>query len=82
MRYTEPDAERPFRTPWVPFVPLAGIFTCLLLMFSLPVENWVRLVVWLLVGLGIYFGYGRRHSILARKQLRAERSKAQLTADA
>ncbi|HEV8377152.1 MAG TPA: amino acid permease [Candidatus Polarisedimenticolia bacterium] len=66
MRHTHPDAERPFKAPLVPLVPLLGIVTCLLLMFSLPAENWVRLFVWLLLGLGLYFGYGRRHSVLSR----------------
>ncbi|HVG28443.1 MAG TPA: amino acid permease [Pyrinomonadaceae bacterium] len=66
MRRTNPDARRPFRAPLVPVVPILGIATCLLLMFSLPAENWLRLGVWLLVGFLIYFGYGRRHSHLAR----------------
>ena len=65
MRRTNPNAERPFRAPWVPFVPIAGIVCCLLLMFSLPPENWVRLAVWLAIGLCIYFAYGRKHSIMA-----------------
>ena len=47
MRRTHPDAERPFRCPWVPLVPILGILTCLLLMFSLPAANWLRLFVWL-----------------------------------
>lgn len=62
MRRTNPEANRPFRCPWVPVVPVLGILSCLLLMLSLPPENWVRLVVWLVIGLGIYFGYGRKHS--------------------
>ncbi len=66
MRRTNPDAERPFRAPFVPFVPIMGIITCLILMFSLPVENWWRLFVWLLLGFIIYFFYGRRHSVMAR----------------
>src|SRR5262245_51990358 len=66
MRKTNPDAKRPFRAPLVPLIPILGILTCLLLMFSLPYENWVRLIVWLLVGLLIYFAYGRRHSVMAR----------------
>jgi basic amino acid/polyamine antiporter, APA family len=68
MRKKHPEAHRPFRAPLVPFVPLAGIFTCLLLMFSLPAENWIRLIAWLLIGLCIYFFYGRRHSELRRQQ--------------
>src|SRR5947199_2342541 len=55
MRRTNPEAERPFRAPFVPLVPLLGILTCLLLMFSLPYENWVRLIIWLVIGLVIYF---------------------------
>lgn len=66
MRRTHPEAARPFRAPLVPAVPLLGIASCLLLMFSLPPENWLRLVVWLVIGLAIYFGYGRSHSHLAR----------------
>jgi APA family basic amino acid/polyamine antiporter len=66
MRKTHPEADRPFRAPLVPFVPIAGIATCLLLMFSLPWENWLRLGVWLLIGFVIYFSYSRYHSILAR----------------
>jgi APA family basic amino acid/polyamine antiporter len=68
MRRTNPDAERPFRAPLVPFVPIAGILTCLLLMFSLPAENWWRLIVWLVIGFCIYFFYGRHHSILNQHQ--------------
>ena len=64
MRKTNPEAERPFKAPLMPFVPLAGIFTCLMLMFSLPVENWLRLIVWLVIGFVIYFLYGRKHSEL------------------
>jgi basic amino acid/polyamine antiporter, APA family len=66
MRRTHPEAERPFRVPLVPLVPILGIASCLLLMFSLPSENWLRLFVWLVIGLVIYFSYGRRHSRLAR----------------
>lgn len=67
MRKTNPDAKRPFRTPLVPLVPILGILTCLLLMFSLPAENWLRLGGWLLIGLVIYFIYGRRHSLMAQR---------------
>ena len=66
MRYREPDTKRPFRCPFVPLVPILGIAFCMLLMFSLPAENWIRLILWLLLGFGVYFGYGRRHSLLGR----------------
>src|SRR3989441_5055485 len=67
MRKTNPDANRPFRAPLVPLVPILGILTCLLLMFSLPAENWYRLIIWLVIGLVIYFLYGRRHSVMAQQ---------------
>ena len=66
MRRTHPDAPRPFRAPLVPLIPILGILTCLLLMFSLPPENWLRLGGWLVIGFVIYFGYGRRHSVMSR----------------
>jgi len=71
MRKINPEANRPFRCPFVPIVPLLGIATCLMLMFSLPWENWARLGIWLVIGLCIYFGYSRRHSHLG-KELRGE----------
>ncbi len=67
MRKTHPNADRPFRVPFVPLVPILGVLTCLLLMFSLPPENWVRLFVWLAIGFAIYFGYGYKHSVMARQ---------------
>ena len=68
MRRTNPNANRPFRAPFVPLIPILGILTCLLLMFSLPAENWYRLIIWLIVGLIIYFLYGRRHSVMAQQR--------------
>jgi APA family basic amino acid/polyamine antiporter len=73
MRVTNPKAERPFRVPWSPLLPALGIVMCLLLMFSLPSENWLRLGVWLLIGFAIYFGYGYRHSALREANERAAR---------
>jgi basic amino acid/polyamine antiporter, APA family len=66
MRYKHPEAERPFRAPFVPLVPILGILSCLVLMFSLPPENWWRLIIWLAIGFIIYFSYGRRHSVMAK----------------
>lgn len=68
MRYIHPEAERPFRYPWVPLIPLLGVGFCLLLMFSLPPANWLRLAVWMFVGMLIYVFYGRHHSVMARRQ--------------
>src|SRR5262249_41812718 len=65
MRRTHPHVERPFRAPLVPLTPILGLGLSLMLMFSLPWENWLRLVVWLGIGLGIYFAYSQRHSTIA-----------------
>jgi basic amino acid/polyamine antiporter, APA family len=62
LRYTDPTRPRPFRTPLVPFVPVAGIAACVYLMSGLPVDTWARLIIWMAIGLVIYFLYGRRHS--------------------
>ncbi|NOT54163.1 MAG: amino acid permease [Deltaproteobacteria bacterium] len=70
MRRVNPDTPRPFRCPMVPLVPILGIGFCLLLMFSLPSENWLRLFVWLGIGFVIYFAYGRHHSVLAMSSRR------------
>src|SRR6266550_5641784 len=64
LRHTRPDLERPFRAPLVPLVPLLGILSCVGLMLTLPFDTWIRLLVWLVIGFGIYFGYGRKHSTL------------------
>lgn len=72
MRRTHPDAPRPFRCPFVPVVPLLGVALCLLLMFSLPPENWLRLFVWLGIGLVVYFAYSRKHSKLRARLAAAE----------
>jgi APA family basic amino acid/polyamine antiporter len=61
LRRSHPELPRPFRTPGVPATPLLGIAACLALMIPLPVGTWIRLFVWLLIGIGIYFGYGRHH---------------------
>lgn len=66
LRKTRPDLERPFKTPFVPFVPLLGAVACLLQMFSLPWSTWERLIIWTAIGLIIYFTYGIRHSKLNR----------------
>lgn len=66
LRRTRPDMPRPFRTPFVPVVPILGIITCGYLMYSLPKDTWLRLIIWMAIGLLVYFLYGRRHSNLAR----------------
>jgi APA family basic amino acid/polyamine antiporter len=62
LRYINPDQHRPFRTPFVPLVPIVGALSCLYLMGSLPIVTWIRFFVWMAIGLAIYFSYGRYHS--------------------
>jgi len=64
LRKTMPDLPRAFRTPLVPFVPIMGIIVCLYLMYALPVESWWRLAIWLIIGVAIYFTYGKNNSKL------------------
>jgi basic amino acid/polyamine antiporter, APA family len=59
LRRTSPELHRPFRTPASPWVPLAGVASCLYLMSGLPLATWERLVIWLAIGLAIYFAYSR-----------------------
>ncbi|MBI3651416.1 MAG: amino acid permease [Acidobacteria bacterium] len=77
MRRKYPDTERPFRVPLMPLTPILGIATCLLLMFSLPADNWYRLIIWLLIGFAIYFGYSRHHSVMKRYQAAAAIAEAE-----
>lgn len=64
LRKTNPEARRPFRVPLVPLIPILGILTCIAMMVFLPWETWLRLAVWLVIGLAIYFGYGKKNSKL------------------
>lgn len=76
IRKTMPDTNRGFKTPFVPFVPIAGIVTCLCMMLFLPADTWIRLVLWMLIGIDIYACYGIKHSKL---ELNQERHQGQIT---
>jgi APA family basic amino acid/polyamine antiporter len=72
LRKTAPDVPRPFRAPGVPAVPIIGAVICLAQMAGLPLATWERLLIWLAIGLVIYFSYSRRSSLLSsRRQRRA-----------
>ena len=60
LRRTRPELPRPFRTPWAPFVPIAGILVCLLMLLFLPANTWLIAGTWLLIGYAVYFGYSRQ----------------------
>jgi len=68
LRYQQPNIARPFRTPLVPVVPILGIISCGALMAGLPKDTWIRLIIWMVLGLFIYFLYGKSHSKLARAE--------------
>ncbi len=70
LRIRRPELHRPFKTPMVPLVPILGIIVSILLMASLPLSTWLRLLIWLVIGMVVYFGYGRNHSIV--RQLRTK----------
>ncbi|HWQ90761.1 MAG TPA: amino acid permease, partial [Clostridia bacterium] len=65
LRYTNPEIKRPFRTPAFYLVCPLGVLFCGYLMYGLPRDTWARLIVWMAIGIVIYFSYGRRHSKLA-----------------
>ncbi len=66
LRVRKPELHRPFKTPFVPFVPIMGILVALLMMVFLPWQTWSRLIIWLAIGMVIYFTYGRHHSKVQR----------------
>ena len=68
LRRKSPDIPRPFKTPLVPIVPILAILICGYMMYSLPGDTWIRLIVWLGLGLAIYFLYGKSHSRIAHEQ--------------
>jgi basic amino acid/polyamine antiporter, APA family len=81
LRTKRPTLARPFKTPLVPLVPILGMLISLLMMVSLPARTWYRLVIWLLIGLCIYWTYGVRHSLVANGLGEPERRGALVVAD-
>lgn len=67
LRFTRPEIPRPFRVPLFPLVPALGVVLCLYLMASLPLVTWLRFVGWLVLGLAVYFGFGRRQALLNQR---------------
>jgi APA family basic amino acid/polyamine antiporter len=68
LRVKQPDAPRAFKTPLVPLIPILGIVTCLFMMVFLPLDTWIRLLVWMVIGLDVYLFYGMKHSHLSDHQ--------------
>jgi APA family basic amino acid/polyamine antiporter len=72
LRYKRPDLKRPFKTPFVPLVPILGAAICLYLMYSLPMDTWLRLIIWMAIGFFIYFTYGIHHSEIRKQNAESE----------
>ncbi|MFT8718219.1 amino acid permease [Acetobacter sp.] len=68
LRHQEPERERGFRVPGNYIIPVLGILSCLVVMVSLDILTWIRLIVWLVIGMGVYFAYGRRKSLLGAQE--------------
>ncbi|MGA8765323.1 MAG: amino acid permease C-terminal domain-containing protein, partial [Candidatus Sulfotelmatobacter sp.] len=68
-RYTNPSQPRPFRTPWVPLIPILGVISNGYMMYKLGMWNWIRLFGWLAIGLVVYFTYSVKHSRVQALQL-------------
>ncbi|OCB12270.1 amino acid permease [Mycolicibacterium porcinum] len=69
LRRTRPDLRRGFRVPWVPVLPIAAILACLWLMLNLTGLTWIRFLLWMVIGVVVYLAYGRRHSVLANRDV-------------
>ena len=68
LRRSRPDLERGFRVPLVPLLPIAAILACAWLMLNLTALTWIRFVIWMIIGIAVYFLYGRRHSVLGQRE--------------
>ncbi len=68
LRRSRPDLQRGFRVPWVPLLPIAAILACLWLMLNLTGLTWIRFLIWMVIGVVVYWLYGRRHSVLAQRE--------------
>jgi basic amino acid/polyamine antiporter, APA family len=72
LRYTNPSQPRPFRTPWVPLIPILGVISNGYMMYKLGWVNWARLIIWLIIGLVVYFTYSVKHSRVQALQAGSE----------
>jgi APA family basic amino acid/polyamine antiporter len=68
LRVKQPNAPRTFRVPMVPLIPILGVATCLFMMVFLPFDTWIRLIVWMVIGVAIYFLYSRQRSVLRKNK--------------
>jgi len=69
LRHSQPDMDRPFKTPGMPYVPILGIVSCFYLIMNLPLNTMLRFVVWMTIGIVVYFTYSRKRSVLELGEL-------------
>ena len=67
LRKSRPEIHRPFKTPGVPVIPILGALICFIQMAALPLDTWLRLIIWMAIGFIIYFFYGIKHSKIRQK---------------
>ena len=75
LRKTDPQRPRPFKTPFTPVIPILGVLTCVGLMLTLPLKSWERLVIWMVIGISIYFLYGKKNSVLRNNRFKDSSTK-------
>jgi APA family basic amino acid/polyamine antiporter len=68
LRRTRPDLPRGFTVPWMPYLPIAAIVACLWLMLNLSALTWIRFVIWMVIGVAVYFLYSQRHSMVGKRE--------------
>ncbi len=68
LRRTQPNLHRPFKTPLVPWIPLLGVVTCVMLMVALPLVTWIQLIIWMIIGYAVYFSFGAKNSLVRRRK--------------
>lgn len=77
LRYTHPELKRPFKTPFMPYIPILGVISCSYLIYNLPWVTMARFVIWMVIGIGVYFSYSRYHSVVDVEAARLEESAPQ-----
>jgi APA family basic amino acid/polyamine antiporter len=68
LRKKRPDLERSFKVPFMPVIPILSVLACIWLMINLTAITWVRFIIWMAIGVAVYFAYGRRHSMVGRRE--------------
>ena len=68
LRKRQPELERSYKVPWMPVIPILAVVACVWLMINLTAFTWVRFIIWMVLGIGVYFAYGRTHSMVGKRE--------------